>query len=95
VLGPVDDGDVAMGGRWELGARCRGCWGLSTSVTWQLHPGSCVLSGLVFRQREGGSLTWVARSGCLLLLSAATAVVGGESREWEETTDVARDRHIK
>jgi len=50
VLGPVDDGDVAMGGRWELGARCRGCWGLSTSVTWQLHPGSCVLSGLVFRQ---------------------------------------------
>jgi len=24
-----------------------------------------------------------------------TAVVGGESREWEETTNVARDRHIK
>ena len=82
-----------MGGRWELGARCRGCWGSSTSVRGQLRPGRVGVQAA-----RGGVMGGVTHLGCtqwVLVVVVGGDGGGGESREWEETTDVARDRHIK
>jgi len=75
VLGPVNDGDVAMGGRWELGARCRGCWGSSTSVTWQLRP---VRFGV--QAARGGVMGGVTHLGCTQWV--LVVVVGGDGGGW-------------
>jgi len=67
--------DVAMGGRWELGTRCRGCWGSSTSVTWQLRP---VRFGV--QAARGGVMGGVTHLGCTQWV--LVVVVGGDGGGW-------------
>ena len=64
-------GDVAVDGRWELGAHRWGCWRSSPSVTWQARPGHLLLS-------EGNG--WVGgftHLGCLTR-GLVVVVVGGD-----------------
>ena len=52
-----------MGGRWELGTCCRGCWGSSMLVTWQLRPVwlsvQAVRGGVMGGVAHLGRMQWV------------------------------------
>ena len=87
-------GGLGIGIGWGLssstvaavGGHQQDCWGSSMLVMWQLAPVQFDIQNVRGRKWVG-ALTWVVCNGCLLSLSAATAVVvmmrgGGGRGSW-------------